>query len=86
MREHRIESDRAQQIAFCAIQLLRKELRKEFHDWKDADDYIFSELDLEESELKTLFAPYPHADVYTGSCHRDGDSKKDFDVRYYAFV
>lgn len=77
--------ERTKQIAFQTIQLLRQteRKRKPDADWKDIDDYIFSELDLEVSEANELFRPYPEATLYTGSCYPNGASPKNFDTLYF---
>lgn len=46
---------RLQELLFETLEFLRKELGKEFGDWKDADDYIFSELSFTKEELRSLY-------------------------------
>lgn len=83
-----ITPERYRQIAFQAIQLLRQTERKRKPDanWKDIDDYIFSEMDLERGEVNEIFGmdKYPNATVYTGSCYPDGTSPKNFDETYFS--
>lgn len=83
-----ITPERYRQIAFQAIQLLRQteRKRKPDSDWKDIDDYIFSEMDLERAEVNEIFGTdkYPNAMVYTGSCYPDGTSPKNFDETYFS--
>lgn len=76
---------RAKQIAFCALQLLRKEMGKEMPnaDWKDIDDVLFSELDIEMGELEEIYKPYPDVLVYAGSCFVNGQSPKDYDTVHF---
>lgn len=76
---------RAKQIAFQAIQLLRRTSMESggFEDWKDADDWIFSEMDLEIDEVNEIFADYPNTQVYIGSCYSNGVSPKDYDKKYF---
>ena len=74
--------ERAKQLLFCTIQLLRQERLHEFSDWKDADDALFSDLDIEIGELEEIYNPY-HVMVYGGSCFEDEHSPKDYDMRYY---
>lgn len=79
---------RAKQIAFCALQLLRKEMRGKSDkdtDWKDVDDRLFSELDVETGELEEIYAPY-NTLVYAGSCFEDEHSPKNYDVVHYSNV
>lgn len=75
--------ERAKQIAFCTLQLIRQEEVKKGRDSVDVDDWLFSELDLETSEIIELFDPY-QIHPYTGSAYIDGDSPKNFDREYYA--
>lgn len=74
--------ERAKQLLFCTIQLLRQERMHAFSDWKDADDELFSDLDIEIGELEDIYDPYGIM-VYGGSCFENGQSPKDYDVRYY---
>lgn len=78
--------ERTKQIAFQTIQLLRQmeRKRKPNADWKDIDDYLFSELDLECDEVNEIFANHPGIMVYTGSCYPNGTSPKNFDTRYFS--
>lgn len=80
-----MDANRAKQIAFCALQLLRKEMSKEMPnaDWKDVDDALFSELDIEIGELEEIYKPYPDALVYAGSCFENEQSPKDYDVVHF---
>lgn len=83
----RITAERYKQIAFQTIQMLRKvtHTRKDFNgrDWKDTDDWVFSELDLEKQELIEIFSGYSDACIYTGSCFDNGESPKDYDQKYF---
>lgn len=80
-----MDAARAKQIAFCALQLLREEETKNFADWKSRDDWIFSELDIERSELFEIFDPY--GDVpHSASCFNDGESPKDYDMKHFAEI
>ena len=74
--------ERARQLLFCTIQLLRQERRYAFSDWKDVDDDLFSNLDIEIGELEEIYDPYGVM-VYGDSCFENGQSPKDYDVRYY---
>lgn len=75
--------ERTKQIAFQAIQLARQLAKRDFHDPNDADDWLFSEIDLEINEAREIFANYPNTRPYLGSCYPDGTSPKDFDVRHF---
>lgn len=46
---------RARQLLFGTLELLRKELHPKFADWKDADDWIFSQLDFTKDELQQIY-------------------------------
>ena len=46
---------RACQLLFQVLELLRKLAKSHFTDWKDADDWIFSELDITKAELKQIY-------------------------------
>lgn len=37
-------NERMKELLFETIQLLRNEIRTQFSDWKDADDWLFSQL------------------------------------------
>lgn len=80
--------ERLAQIAFCALQLLRQVVTgknaKHFSDWRDADDWIFSELGIEIGELEAIYQPYyEDVVVYGDSCFEDDNSPKDYDRTYY---
>ena len=47
--------ERTKGLLFETIQLLRNVARSHFHDWKDADDWIFSQLSLTKSEVDEIF-------------------------------
>lgn len=44
------------ELLFQTIELLRKEAQPKFSDWKDADDWLFSELDYTKDELAQIYA------------------------------
>jgi len=48
-------SPRAKQLLFQTLELLRKELGSRFSDWKDADEWLFSELDFTKEELAQIY-------------------------------
>ena len=82
-----ISTERYKQIAFQAIQLLRKvtHSREAFNgnDWKDTDDWVFSELDLEKQELMSIFSGYNGTLIYAGSCFPYGESPKNYDRQFF---
>ena len=46
---------RHRDLFFQTLQLLRKAVTPRFYDWKDADDWLFSELDFTKSDLAQIF-------------------------------
>jgi len=58
--------ERTKELHYQTLCLLRKEIAGRFSDWKDADDWLFSELDFTQSELAEIFDGKSGM-VYTGS-------------------
>lgn len=52
------------------LELFRNTLCEGFQDWKDADDWLFSRLNLTESDIADIYRG--RAIVYTGSCKKEG--------------
>lgn len=48
-------SPRSRLLLFQTLELLRKEIQPKFADWKDADDWLFSELDFTKGELAQIY-------------------------------
>lgn len=48
--------EHTKELLFQTIELLRKEIQPQFSDWKDADDWLFSELDYTKDELTQIYA------------------------------
>ena len=48
-------SPRSRLLLFQTLELLRKEIQPRFSDWKDADDWLFSELDFTKEELAQIY-------------------------------
>lgn len=48
-------SPRSRLLLFQTLELLRKEIGPRFSDWKDADDWLFSELDITKDELAQIY-------------------------------
>lgn len=48
-------SPRERLLLFSTIELLRKEIQPKFSDWKDADDWLFSQLDFTKDELAQIY-------------------------------
>ena len=75
--------DRAKQIAFCCLQLMRQTAEQSGKDPHDYDDQLFSELDIEVQELEELYAPYG-VSVYGGSYFETGQSPKNYDKVFFS--
>ena len=80
-----MSTERAKQIAFCALQLIRQEREKQGFDPKDTDDWLFSELDIEINELEEIYQPYKDAgiQVYGNACFENEQSPKDYDRTHF---
>lgn len=65
-------SHRNRLLIFSTLELLRKTMKKTMpnSDWKDIDDYIFSELDFTRSEIKQVYKGR-NTMVYTQSTIND---------------
>lgn len=61
---------RQDELLFQTLEMLRSLAEKEFSDWKDADDWIFSELDFRKSEIEAIYSGRG-AMAYTGSAADD---------------
>ena len=48
-------STRSTTLLFSTLELLRKEIQPRFSDWKDADDWLFSQLDFTKDELAQIY-------------------------------
>lgn len=72
MGNHKQMPHRYRQLLFQALEMLRKAVTPRFYDWKDADDWLFSELDITKSELAQI---YEGREVwyYDGSAADDSD-------------
>ena len=46
---------RTRELHYQTLQLLRRSIRDLFSDWKDADDWLFSELEFTKSELSEIY-------------------------------
>ena len=49
-------SKRQKDLFFETLQMLRSCVKPRFYDWKDADDWLFSELGFTKAELQEIFA------------------------------
>ena len=70
------QKKRYEDLLFQTLELLRKETSPRFSDWKDADDWLFSELDFTKSELEEIYAGRDTY-LYTGSA-KDDESQPSF--------
>ena len=57
---------RARMLLFSTLELLRKEIRPKFADWKDADDWLFAQLDFTKDDLQQIYKGR-NTMVYIGS-------------------
>ncbi len=48
-------NERTKNLFFETIEMLRKTISKDFYDWKDADDWLFSELNFTKQELLEIY-------------------------------
>lgn len=48
-------SPRTRMLLFSTLELLRKEIRPQFSDWKDVDDWLFAQLDFTKKELAQIY-------------------------------
>lgn len=53
--ENNLLSHRAKMLLFSTLEIVRKELRGKFSDWKDADDWLFGHLDFTKNELAQIY-------------------------------
>lgn len=54
--ERRFDVDkRTRKLHYQTLQLLRRSIRDLFSDWKDADDWLFSQLEFTKSELSEIY-------------------------------
>lgn len=79
-----MDAERAKQIAFQALQLIRMEAEKSGRDTVDTDDWLFSEMDAERGEILEIFAPYGIRAPRLDSAFPDGNSPKDYDRKYFS--
>lgn len=70
---------RQEELLFQTLELMRKQVEDKFSDWKDADDWIFSELDFRKFEIEKIYSGRDTL-VYTGSAvDEETDSSTDMD-------
>lgn len=51
------------------LELFRKTIYKDFDDWKDADDWLFSKLNLTEKDISDIYKG--RSIVYVASCRKE---------------
>ena len=49
------QNERQNELLFQTLELLRQKTQPKFSDWKDADDWIFSQLDFTKEELDQIY-------------------------------
>jgi len=53
------------------LELFRKTINKDFDDWKDADDWLFSNLNLTEKDISDIYRG--RSIVYVASCRKEDE-------------
>ena len=51
------------------LELFRETINKDFDDWKDADDWLFSKLNLTEKDISDIYKG--RSIVYVASCRKE---------------
>ena len=66
---HIDEIDRYKENLYEVLELFRKTINKDFDDWKDADDWLFSNLNLTEKDISDIYRG--RSIVYVASCRKE---------------
>jgi hypothetical protein len=66
---HIDEIDRYKENLYEVLELFRKTINKDFDDWKDADDWLFSNLNLTEKNISDIYKG--RSIVYVASCRKE---------------
>lgn len=66
---HIDEIDRYKENLYEVLELFRKTINKDFDDWKDADDWLFSNLNLTEKDISDIYKG--RSIVYVASCRKE---------------
>ena len=60
--------DHYRENLYEVLELFRKTINKDFDDWKDADDWLFSKLNLTEKDISDIYKG--RSIVYVASCKK----------------
>ena len=63
------EIDRYKENLYEVLELFRKTINKDFDDWKDADNWLFSNLNLTEKDISDIYKG--RSIVYVASCRKE---------------
>lgn len=61
--------DRYKENLYEVLELFRKTINKDFDDWKDADNWLFSNLNLTEKDISDIYKG--RSIVYVASCRKE---------------
>ena len=61
--------DHYRENLYEVLELFRKTINKDFDDWKDADDWLFSKLNLTEKDISDIYKG--RSIVYVASCRKE---------------
>ena len=65
---HINEVDYYKENLYEVLELFRKTINKDFDDWKDADDWLFSNLNLTQKDISDIYKG--RSMVYVASCKK----------------
>lgn len=63
------EAEYYKENLYEVLELFRKTINKDFDDWKDADDWLFSNLNLTEKDVLNIYKG--RSMVYVASCKKE---------------
>lgn len=63
------EAEYYKETLYEVLELFRKTINKDFNDWKDADDWLFSNLNLTRKDVSDIYKG--RSMVYTESCKKE---------------
>ena len=61
--------DHYRENLYEVLELFRETINKDFDDWKDADDWLFSKLNLTEKDISDIYKG--RSIVYVASCKKE---------------
>lgn len=77
IRDLNRDIDRKNDMLFQVIQHSREQALKQFHEWKDADDWLFSNFDITKQELEEIYEGKDSVMVYGGSCRDENEPQAE---------